>query len=516
MKKNLSIREKIGQRLFIGFEGQTITETLKELICEYRIGNIILFRQNVENKYQLKKLCDDIQQLVQQELGILALISIDQEGGMVTRLSPDCSNVPGAMAISATGNKQYAYQAGLLTAKELVAMGVNFNLAPNMDINNNHQNPVIGIRSYGDTAKQVSEYGLEMIKGLTDGGVISCVKHFPGHGNTITDSHLGLPTIDFDYEQIETCELVPFKSAIDAGVPSVMMAHISYPKIEKENIPATFSKVFIQEILRKRLGFKGLIISDCMEMQAIRTNYGTPNGILRSIKAGIDIAFCSHTAELAKQTVLLIEQAVENGEITEDMLDENLNRIIDIKQRYLEKNHDTSLDTVGCEQHTGLVSEILEKSICLYQDEKFELGNKPFFVACEPYNATGITNVSKDYVSFSKELSETFSGEYIINSSNPDETEIAEILSKVSNASSVVFGSYQAHLNSGQIALADRLSSIGVPMLCVALRNPYDVLHMPRPAKKIVVFEYTKKSIKAIEKVINGQLIPSGILPINI
>ncbi len=513
----MSIREKIGQRLFVGFEGQTVTDTLRELVTEYKTGNIILFKQNIENKHQLKKLCDDIQQLVQSELSIPAFISIDQEGGMVTRLSGDCSNVPGAMAIAATGDKDYAYQAGLITAKELLALGVNFDLAPSLDVNNNPNNPVIGVRSYGDSAKQVSDYGIEMIRGLTDGGILSCIKHFPGHGNTNVDSHLGLPTIDFTYQEIEKLELVPFKNAIQAGAQSVMMAHISYPKIESDGIPATFSKVFIQDILRDKMAFDGLIISDCMEMQAIQINYGTPNGIVRAVGAGVDIAFCSHTAELAKQSILAIEQAVEQNVITEKSLDQHIERILDFKQRYIKPNDKQSLDIVGQKQHKDKINEILEKSFCLYGDvESFEMGNNPVFISCVPYNATGATTLDQNALSFAKHLCKKFGGTYIQNSSNPTKDEIERIFAKTKGATSIVFGSYQAHLNSGQTELANAIAQKKLPMLCVALRNPYDLIEMPKLAMKVAVFEYTEQSLIALEKIVSSEKKPSGNMPITL
>ncbi len=525
MKKQFTLREKIGQRFFVGFEGTQLSETLKELIKDYKTGNIILFRQNVQDKTQLKGLCEDIQEFVMKELGVPAFISIDQEGGMVTRLSLDCTNVPGAMAIAATGCKNYAREAGRITAKELMAMGVNFNLAPSLDINNNAQNPVIGVRSYGDTPQKVAEYGIEMIKGLEEEGILSCAKHFPGHGNTDVDSHLGLPKIELTYDELSQFELVPFKAAINAGVPAVMTAHIAFPKIEKENIPATFSKVIIQDILRGKLSFKGLIISDCMEMHAIRKHFGTPESIVKSLCAGMDIVFCSHTAELAQKAVELVEEAVQAGTLTERELDENLSRILQYKEKYLTAPQNTnfeSLEIVGSEASEQKVREIVEKSFCLYGAEKsktgFNLGANPAFISCEKYNATGATNVQADTLTFAQHMKLKFGGVAIINDANPTKKQIDEICESISAsqnaATSVVFGTYQAHLNSGQIELAKALETLNVPMMCISLRNPYDLIYMPENAVRISAFEYTKQCLTALEKVISGEIVPSGTMPI--
>ena len=188
----MDLREQIGQRLVTGFPGTELTEDFRRMVREYKISNVILFRENITDCAQLKQLCGEIQALVRRETGHGAFITADQEGGLVTRLPGDAVNVPGAMAIAATGDPENAYRAGLLTGRELRALGVNFDLAPSVDVNSNPENPVIGARSYGDTPQEVSRYANRMIRGLLDGGVLCSAKHFPGHGDTDTDSHLAL------------------------------------------------------------------------------------------------------------------------------------------------------------------------------------------------------------------------------------------------------------------------------------------------------------------------------------
>ena len=222
----LSLREKIGQLIVTGFPGPEITDDLNQLITEYKIGNIILFSHNVRSVDQLSRLCTELQERITEQTGQPAFISIDQEGGRVTRLPDEATNVPGAMAIASTGRPENAYAAGRITARELRALGINFNLAPVLDINNNKQNPVINVRSYGDTAYTVEEYGLQMLRGLQEGGVLASIKHFPGHGDTAVDSHLGLPVIDKSVEQLEELELKPFRRAIEYGAECITTAHI--------------------------------------------------------------------------------------------------------------------------------------------------------------------------------------------------------------------------------------------------------------------------------------------------
>ncbi len=213
----MTLERMTGQRLVVGFPGYEIPKELRELVREYYVGNIILFAENIRDNAQLKRLCGELQELVREATGLPAFITIDQEGGVVSRLGADAAVVPSAMCVSATGEPRNAYLAGLITGRELSALGVNFDLAPVMDVNSNPHNPVIGVRSYGDAPETVSRYGVEMIRGLTEGGVLSCAKHFPGHGDTALDSHLSLPRVDKTLEELESCELAPFRAAIEAG-----------------------------------------------------------------------------------------------------------------------------------------------------------------------------------------------------------------------------------------------------------------------------------------------------------
>ena len=245
---------QVGQRLMTGFEGTEISQALRDAVHTYKIGNIILFEHNVENKEQLRRLCAELQALVQAETGTPALIAIDQEGGIVSRLKGDCAVVPSAMCVSATGKPENAYTAGKLTGEELAALGVNFDLAPVLDVNSNRKNVVIGTRSYGESPKLVAAYGVAMSRGLQAGGVLSCGKHFPGHGDTAVDSHLGLPLVEKSLEELEACELIPFRAAIDADIDAMMTTHILFPKLEKEKIPATMSRTIMTGLLRERLG----------------------------------------------------------------------------------------------------------------------------------------------------------------------------------------------------------------------------------------------------------------------
>ena len=325
----------IGQRLMVGFPGTEIDPEFEALVREFKIGNVILFRRNVENKEQLTKLCSELRELILRETGAEPLIAIDQEGGVVTRLSDDMVNTPGAMALAAAGGDS-AHIAGRITAKELREVGINFNLAPVLDVNSNADNPVIGVRSFGDTPERASSLALEFMHGTLEEGVLACGKHFPGHGDTAVDSHIGLPLVEKSREELEACELLPFRLAISAGIPAIMTSHVLFPALESEKVPATMSRKILTGLLRNELGFNGLIISDCMEMQAIATYYGTVNGVDAALAAGADMACISHTASFAREAAQRLRQDLESGILNADEFAASVARVEQIKRRLSE------------------------------------------------------------------------------------------------------------------------------------------------------------------------------------
>ncbi|MFR8747086.1 glycoside hydrolase family 3 protein [Gemmiger formicilis] len=299
----------IGQRLVAGFPGTAITPELVQVIRQYKIGNIILFRENISDAAQLRTLCADLTELIRRETGYDPFIMVDQEGGVVTRLSEDCVNVPGAMALASTGDPGNTYLAGKLTGAELRRLGINFDLAPSVDVNCNPANPIIGVRSYGDTPSTVVKYATGMIRGLQDGGVLCLAKHFPGHGDTSMDSHLTLPCVDKPRTELEKMELAPFRAVIDDGVPAIMTAHILFPTLDDSGVPATMSRRIVTDLLRGEMGFTGLVTSDCMEMQAVQKFFGTVNGVLAAMNAGVDLVLISHTTRLSGEAAAAAAEA---------------------------------------------------------------------------------------------------------------------------------------------------------------------------------------------------------------
>lgn len=514
---NLTAREKIGQRLVVGLSGTTIDNVIEELISKYKIANIILFKNNIESRTQLKKLCEDIQKLVKKHTGRGAFITIDQEGGMVTRLEQDSVNIPGAMGIAATGDSENAYQAGKITGDQLKALGVNFNLAPVVDINSNMDNPVIGVRSYGDCPEKVAEYTAAMARGLLDSGVIATAKHFPGHGDTNVDSHLGLPQINKTLEELEKCELVPFHKVIEANIPAIMSAHILFPEIEKEQIPATMSRRIITGLLKEKMGFKGLVVSDCMEMQAIKKYYGTVEGVKRAITAGVDLIFISHTAELAREASDVLVNALECGELSMEEMDASIQKIFAWKEYYAD-NFNTEIG-FDVDKSKEIAYQLLQQSITpvkMPSNTLPELGSNPLFLGSMPFRATNVSNKNEDTFNFSKYMAKHFGGKGIITSPDPTQDEIDRVLNEVENHSSIIIGTYNGHLYKGQLELVRKAAKKNKNVIAFALRNPYDLRELPENVYGIAVYEYTVNSFKAITEIFEKTFVLQGVLPVQL
>lgn len=514
MVHKMTLREKIGQMIMAGFPAASISPEYKKLIQDYKIANTILFSHNIINKFQVKELCAELQQLISEHTGHNALIAVDQEGGMVTRLPEDATNFPGAMAIAATGNPGNAYTAGFITGIELKALGVNVNMAPDLDINSNKRNPVIGVRSFGDNKEQVSLYGLEMMRGLGTAQVLPVVKHFPGHGDTTVDSHIGLPVIDKSIDELMENELVPFNASIINGAEAVMTSHILFPKIEDENKPATMSRKIITGLLREKLGFNGLVFSDCLEMDAVKKFYGTARGALEAIKAGVNIVCISHTPELVAETAEIVEAAVKSGDLPIETINTSVSKILEFKQKYnSDANYDISL--VGCEEHKAISKSIREESITFVNGNGESLpavDSQSLFIGSYANRSTLVSSSINKAFSFPEHMAKEFGGKYIITPVNPHAEEIEKVLNKAGGYSSIVYGTYNGHLNTEQIDLANRLCEINRNVIVIALRNPYDLGMIDKRAFTFAAYEYTTLIFDALTKIFRGNLKPAGKL----
>jgi len=512
----MTLQEKIGQRLMTGFYGTEMTEEFRQAVKQHKIGNVILFRDNIRDCAQLKQLCRDIQELVRQETGHSAFIAIDQEGGLVTRLREDAVNVPGAMALGASGDPENAYRAGLLIGRELRSLGPNINFAPTVDVNSNPRNPVIGARSYGDDPHQVARFAARSVQGLLDGGVLCTAKHFPGHGDTDMDSHLALPCVDKPLEELEKVELVPFQAAVDAGVSAVMTAHILFPQIEPDPIPATMSRRILQGILREKLGFRGIIVSDCMEMAAIASHYGISEGTLAAFKAGVDLVEITHHPLWCAEAAVRVLEAAEAGELDLEEMDASVNRILEYKERWIEGKGPVDFDFAAARAESRLLMEKTITEVTRPTSGPLSLKN-PLCIGCELYRESLVDNVEdRPGNPFGVQMAKELSGTCADMDRNPTPEAIASLVEQAKKHGSAVVGLYNAAANSGQLALVRALADNGIPTAAVALRLPYDLRDLPENVWALAAYEYSRESIRAAAKVLRGELQPTAKLPVRL
>lgn len=355
--EGMTLKEKIGQLLVVGFEGTSINSDIEKYIENYKVGGFILFSRNIRNADESFKLINDIKEKNTQN-SIPLFISIDEEGGGVSRLPKEFLKLPSAKMIGNANREEISFEYGKVIGARVKSLGFNLDFAPVLDINSNPKNPVIGDRSFGDTEKIVSKNGISVVKGLKEEGLISAVKHFPGHGDTSVDSHKNLPVVYKTKDELKDLELIPFKKAIKEDIDAIMVAHILYKDIDKD-YPATMSKSIIEKLLREDLSFKGVVMSDDMTMGAIIKTYSLEEASVKFLKSGGDILLICHGRDNPRLVFEAIEKAVEEKILSEEEIDKKVYRIISLKKKY--KINDKSLMKYDIEKINKLTDDFLKK-----------------------------------------------------------------------------------------------------------------------------------------------------------
>lgn len=354
----MTIRDTVGQLLMLGFEGTELSREFLDWLQECRPGGVILFSRNLVDPEQAARLTNALQT---QTPNLPLLIAIDEEGGAVSRLPRGFTTFPAAARVAACDSPDAVYEAAGVTARELRAVGINMNLAPVLDVNSNPANPIIGDRAYGAEPEHVCAYGMAVMQGLEDNGIIPCGKHFPGHGDTVTDSHHVLPVVEADHARLDAVELEPFRQAICRGLPAIMTAHVRYPALDAE-APATLSRPILTDLLRNRLGFQGVTLTDDMEMRAILDHQPIGEASVQALQAGADMILVCQRQDRQQAVVVAIERALECGELSWEKLTAGVARLRVLKEKRLMpfKPVDPSrvMQTVGHPRHNALLAKL--------------------------------------------------------------------------------------------------------------------------------------------------------------
>jgi len=353
---------EVGQLLIGSFEGTSVPAEWRSLAREFDLGGATLFSRNIEAPEQLAELAGDIESLGR---AAPAWVSVDQEGGRVARLKEPFTRWPPMAVLGRAGSDALAERFGRALARELAAVGITLDFAPVLDIHTNPKNPVIGDRALAERADAVARLGTAIIRGLQAEGVAACGKHFPGHGDTTTDSHVELPVVEHPPERLRAVEFEPFRAAIREQVAFIMTAHVLVPAFDEER-PATLSPAMVRTVLRDELRYEGVILSDDLEMKAITARLAVPSAAVQAIQAGCDaLLICSGDIDLQARTLEAIVKAVESGEIPATRIDDAFRRLRKVKERFLASERPKTAarlralrSVIGRDEHQAIAAEM--------------------------------------------------------------------------------------------------------------------------------------------------------------
>ncbi|MFI8435778.1 glycoside hydrolase family 3 protein [Streptomyces sp. NPDC079020] len=538
----MSLEEKVGQLFVMRVYGHSATEpdqadidanlkeigvrTAAELIAKYHVGGIIYFvwAHNTRDPHQIAELSNGIQRAgLAGPNSVPLLVSTDQEHGIVCRVGEPATLLPGAMALGAGGSHADTRRAARIAGDELAALGIVQNYAPNADVNVNPSNPVIGVRSFGSDPQSVAGMAVAQVKGYQGAGIAATAKHFPGHGDTSTDSHSGLPVIQHTREQWAELDAPPFRAAIAAGIDSIMTAHIVVPALDPAQDPATLSRPILTGVLREELGYDGVVVTDALDMKGVREKYGDDRVPVLALLAGVDQLLNPPNLDVAWNAVLA---AVKSGEISEARIEESILRILRLKTklglfRDPFVSHRGVDRTVGTRSHLAAADRIAERTTTLLTNPGSLLPlsrrshRKLLVVGADPASPSGTTGPPTTTLAGAfGELGYTATA--LSTGTAPDAAKIAEAVAAARGKDAVIVGTYNVSATSSQLALVKALVATGVPVVTVAVRNPYDIAHLGGTgiAASLAAYSWTDVELRAAARVIAGRAEPEGRLPV--
>ena len=505
----MSIDELIGQVIMIGLPGHTLNKEYKEFIKEYKIGNYILFARNYESTKQMKELMKDVYEYTSSITGSFPLVSIDQEGGMVVRLFKDVTFPASPLTTSATAVLDAPYLTGKIIGSDMLKMGINLNLAPCLEINEDLKNPLVNVRGYGATKEIVLNNAKAFVKGLQASGALSCIKHFPGAGSSTKDSHLELPIILDEKEVLLNYNMHPFAHIKESD--ALMTSHCIYKSFDE--IPSTLSKVLLTDVLRGDLDFNGLVISDGMEMKAITDFYGLDNGCVMALNAGCDILLLCHEYEEQVAAFKAVKKAVLDGTIKLDLLKEKIRRINQAKEKVRENlsKYFTLDEYLVVKEEHDLMSEIVDKSYTLIKGHAPKLKDDTLIISSNAKIAS-IVEDEFDERNLTNALRHNFPNNTVIKFEDR-ENFIPDLLSEAKKHDSIIIYSYDAYKDFLQKETINTLLKTNKEVFVVSLKGPIDEVYFDNLTNYSCLYEYTPNSIKTIIKQLKENFELVGRLP---
>jgi len=545
--RHMTLEQKVGQLFVIEVAGRDAdapsdaakainqrmygVDTPAQAVAKYQPGGVIYYTtrnndDNIGDPAQVARLSNGLQRVaVSLPTRIPLQISVDQEGGaLVARFGPPATQMPGNMALGAGRSATDAKRSAEVIGTELASVGVTQDYAPVADVNVNPNNPVIGIRSIGSDPGLVSDLVAAQVRGYRLGGVSAVAKHFPGHGDTATDSHFGLPEVTHTRAELEAIDLPPFRAAIAAGIDSIMTAHVVLPAIDP-GVPATMSHKILTGLLRDELGFDGLIVTDALDMQGATATYPPDVAPVRAFLAGADQLLVPPQMDTAYNAVLA---AVRSGEISKKRLDESVYRILLHKHRrgiFRDPFVDPAAATqiVGAPQHRADAQEITDRTTTLVKNDAGVLplaaGPRRVLVA-----GWGVTTTQSMATALGARGATT---QVLESGTTPSQAAIDAAVAAAQTSDLVVVPTYNAYAvdpktglqtasAQAQTRLVRALLATGKPVVVTAMRNPYDVASFPEAPTVLDTYGYTAHQIESLVRVLFGEVDPTGRLPVSI
>ena len=525
--KSLTLSQKVGQMLIAESDGHynsdddTAYRLLERLVKEEKIGGIMFLKGGA---FSAAMLANHFQSLAPRPL----LMSADMERGLAMRLS-GATEFPPNMALAATQDTKLAGKMAQAIAEEAKVVGLQQDYGPTLDLNINPLNPIINTRSFGDNLSLTIEMSHAVIEGLQSNGIIATAKHFPGHGDVTVDSHISLPVLKADRQQLEDYELKPFKAAIEQGVISVMIGHLAVPKLTGTMEPASISKIIVTDLLRHELGFQGLIITDALNMKALYNGQNVPDISIKAVQAGNDLMLFSPDPELAHRSIV---QAVEKGLIPIEQIDASVRKILQAKQ-WLDIEHHKLVnlnriqENASPESHRDLAKKIAEASITLVKDDnhymplkKISSGNLLNIILQDKTNL----DVGTGYI---KKIDNYYTADHIRIDPGTDSLRYANATEMAMKAPAVIVTSYvQALSGSGTLKLTEKqqefIHSLAKmmpkekPLIFISLGTPYLINYFPEITTYLCTYSSKEDSEEYAVQALKGKLKPRGLLPVSL
>jgi beta-N-acetylhexosaminidase len=520
----LTLEQAVGQRFLLSFTGKR--EPSADILAALRrrhVGGVVLFRaRNMGTLAELRRLNAALQRAAAAAGQPPLLIAADQEGGQLMAIG-DGTPFPGNMALGATRSTELARKVGRALGREVAAVGVNVDFAPVCDVNNNPENPVVGTRAFGEDPALVARLGAAMIEGLQSAGVAATAKHFPGHGDTASDSHHAAPVLPHGLDRVKRVELPPFRAAIRAGVRMVMTAHIVFPALnEGSDAPATLSAPILKGLLRRRLGYRGLIVTDAMDMRAIDQGAGLVVDTMAAAAAGADLLLFNLEPPRPQAAFDALVLAARRGLLSSTETMDSARRVLALK-RWIAGRRAPPLDVIGCRAHRDLAREVAERSVTLVRDDarRLPLRLPPHArvaaIVPRPEDLTPADTSSLVVPALAEALRRhhPLVDEHFI-AMNPSPAQVGALRAALARHDLVVVGTINASGHPGQAALVRALVAAGLPTVAVALRMPYDLAAYPTVGTYACTYSILPPSMVALADALWGRIPFAGRLPVSI